>query len=66
MNSETQEVKMTSSAYDLFRVKEWGEIKWVLAKPGNSVFGYYSTKSEALTDAKLYKLNVVRNESLDS
>jgi len=57
---------MTKPIYNLFRVREWGETRWVLAAPGDSTFGRYSTAAAAKADAKLYGLKILRNEDLDS
>ena len=57
---------MQKQVYNLFRVREWGETFWVLAAPGNSTFGRYSTATAARKDAKKYDLKVFRNEDLDS
>ena len=56
---------MSKLTYNLFRVREWGETSWVLAAPGCSTFGRYSSAASARKDAKEYGLRIVRNESLD-
>ena len=56
---------MSKLTYNLFRVREWGETSWVLAAPGCSTFGRYSSVASARKDAKEYGLRIVRNESLD-
>lgn len=57
---------MAKPVYNLFRTVEWGEVRWVLAAPGDSTFGRYSTAAAARKDAKVYGLKIVRNEDLDS
>lgn len=57
---------MTKPVYNLFRTVEWGEVRWVLAAPGNSTFGRYSTSASARKDARVHGLKIVRNEDLDS
>ena len=57
---------MNKLTYNLFRANGWEKTTWILAAPGNSPFGRYSSAGAARKDAKIYDLKVVRNESLDS
>jgi tRNA U34 5-methylaminomethyl-2-thiouridine-forming methyltransferase MnmC len=52
--------------YNLFRINDWGTVRWVLAAPGCSTFGTYSSAAAARKDAKEYGLRVVRAEGLDA
>lgn len=52
--------------YNLFKTIEWGETRWVIAAPGCSTFGRYTTQAAAKADAKIYKIRLRRAEELDS
>lgn len=56
---------MSKLTYNLFRMNEWGKTVWVLAAPGCSTFGRYSSAASARNDAKIYGLKILRNEGLD-
>lgn len=56
---------MSNLVYNLFRMNEWGTVRWVLAAPGNSTFGRYSTAAAARKDAREYGLKIFRDERLD-
>lgn len=47
-----------ASTYKLWKETQWQEVTWYLAAPGNSIFGRYATKKEAMADARKYGLKV--------
>ena len=50
-----------ASTYKLWKETQWNETTWYLAAPGNSIFGRYATKKEAVVDARKYGIKFVQD-----